>query len=70
MPQSEITEVIPVCNRVNKIFPPPPQKREKNRFIPQKLFGQLLKISPTNVIFLKTFNSDFSCIEFLVYRLE
>ena len=69
MPQSEITEVIPVCNRVNKNFPPP-KKREKNRFIPQKLFGQLLKISPTNVIFLKTFNSDFSCIEFLVYRLE
>ena len=68
MPQSEITEVIPVCNRVNKNFQK--KKREKNRFIPQKLFGQLLKISPTNVIFLKTFNSDFSCIEFLVYRLE
>ena len=30
---------------------------------PNKLFGQLLNISPTSVIFLKTFNSEFSYIE-------
>ena len=32
-------------------------------FIPNKLFGQLLDIFPKNVIFLKTFNSEFSYIE-------
>ena len=32
-------------------------------FVPNKSFGQLLDISPKNVIFLKTFNSEFSYIE-------
>ena len=32
-------------------------------FIPNKPFGQLLEISPTDFIFLKTFNSEFSYIE-------
>ena len=28
-------------------------------FVPNKTFGSLLEISPTNHIFLKTFNSEF-----------
>ena len=32
-------------------------------FVPNKPFGQLLEISPTNFVFLKTFNSEFSYIE-------
>ena len=32
-------------------------------FIPNKLFDQLLDISPKNFIFLKTFDSEFSYIE-------
>ena len=32
-------------------------------FLPNKSFGQLLDISPTSFIFLKTFNSEFSYIE-------
>ena len=31
-------------------------------FVPNKLFGQLLDISPKNFIFLKTFDSEFSYI--------
>ena len=34
-----------------------------NAFVPNKLLGQLLVISPKNFIFLKTFNSEFSYIE-------
>ena len=29
-------------------------------FVPNKSFGQLLDISPKNVIFLETFDSEFS----------
>ena len=32
-------------------------------FIPNKPFGSLLEISPTNHIFLKTFNSEYNEIE-------
>ena len=32
-------------------------------FIPNKLFGQLLVISPENFIFLETLNSEFSYIK-------
>ena len=32
-------------------------------FLPSKPFGQLLEISPTNFIILKTFNSEFQTIE-------
>ena len=31
--------------------------------VPNKPFGGLLEISPTNSIFLKTFNSEFSYME-------
>ena len=33
------------------------------KFILNKVFGQLLDISPKNLIFLETFNSEFSFIE-------
>ena len=32
------------------------------RFVPDKLFGELLDISPKYFIFLKTFDLEFSCI--------
>ena len=32
-------------------------------FVQNKSFAQLLEVSPTNLIFLKTFNSEFSYIE-------
>ena len=32
-------------------------------FLPNKSFGQLLNISPKNLIFLKNFDSEFSYIE-------
>ena len=32
-------------------------------FVPNKSFGQLLDISPKNLVFLKTFNSELSYIE-------
>ena len=32
-------------------------------FVPNKPFGSLLDISPTNHIFLKTFNSEYNEIE-------
>ena len=32
-------------------------------FVPNKPFGSILEISPTNHIFLKTFNSEFQTIE-------
>ena len=34
-------------------------------FVSNKSFGQLLDISPENLIFLKTFDSKFLCIELL-----
>ena len=32
-------------------------------FVPSKLFGSFLEISPTNHIFLRTFNSEFQEIK-------
>ena len=32
-------------------------------FAPNKLFGQLLDVSPKNFIFLKKFNSEYSYVE-------
>ena len=32
-------------------------------FVPNKPFGSLLEISPTNFIFLKTFNSEYDKIK-------
>ena len=33
------------------------------KFVPNKSFGSLLEISPTNHIFLKTFNSEYNEIK-------
>ena len=55
VPHLEITEVVH-CNIVNNDY------RQDSRvlytFVPNKSFGSLLEISPTNHIFLKTFNSE------------
>ena len=58
----EITEVVLVhFNIVNNSYQQ--DTRVFYMFAPYKSFGQLLDISPKNVIFLKTFNSEFLCIE-------
>ena len=54
LPHLRITEVVVVhCNIVNKDYQQDPNKP----------FGNLLEIVPTNIISLKTFNSDFQAIE-------
>ena len=62
IPKLEITEVILAhCNIASNNY----QKNSRvlYTFIPNKLLGQLLYISPKNFIFLKTLDSEFSCIE-------
>ena len=62
VPHLEITEAVLVyCNIVNNDY----QKgsRVLYTFVPNKLFGSLLEISPTNHIFLKTFNSQYDKIK-------
>ena len=44
------------CNIVNNNYQQ--DSRVLYTFVPNKPFGSLLEISPTNHIFLKTFNSD------------
>ena len=54
----ETTEVVLVqCNIVNNNYEQ--NLRVLYIFVPNKLFGHLLDISPTNFIILKTFNSEF-----------
>ena len=58
VPHLEITEVGLVdCNIVNSDY----QQDSKilYNFVPNKPFGSLLEISPTNHIFLKTFNLEY-----------
>ena len=58
----EITEVVLVhCNIVNNNYQQ--DYRVLYTFVPNKPFDSLLEISPTNHIFLKTFNSEFRNIE-------
>ena len=58
----EITEVILVhCNMVNNDYQQ--DLRVLYTLVPNKPFGSLLDISPTNHISLKTFNSEFNEIE-------
>ena len=62
VPYLEITEVVLMhCNVVNNSY----QQNSKvmYTFVPNKLFGQLLDISPKNFIFLKAFDSEFPYIE-------
>ena len=55
VPHLEINELVLVhCNIVNKDYQQ--DSRVLYIFILNKSFGQLLDISPKNVIFLKTFN--------------
>ena len=62
VPHLQITEVILVhCNMVNNDYQQ--DSRVLYTFVPNKPFGSLLDISPTNHISLKTFNSEFNEIE-------
>ena len=62
VPHLEITEVVLLhCNIVNNDYQQDSSVMYK--FVPKKTFGSLLEISPTNHIFLKTFNSEFQDIE-------
>ena len=58
VPHLEITEVVLIhCNIVNNDYQQ--DSRVSYTFVPNKPFGSLLEISPTNHIFLKTFNSEY-----------
>ena len=62
VPQFEFTEVVLVhFDIVNNDY----QQDSKvlYTFVPNKPFGTLLEISPTNHIFLKTFNSEYNEIK-------
>ena len=62
VPHLEITEVVLVhCNIVNNDYQQ--DSRVLYTFVPNKPFVSLLEISPTNHIFLKTFNSEYNKIE-------
>ena len=58
VPHLEVVELVLVhCNLVNNDY----QQDSRILFtsVPNKLFGSLLEISPTNHVFLETFNSEF-----------
>ena len=58
VPYSEIVELVLIhCNLVNNNYQQ--NSRMLYTFVPNKPFGSLLKMSPPNHIFLKTFNSEF-----------
>ena len=62
VPHIEITEAVLVhCNVVNNVYQQ--DSRVLYFFVPNKPFGSLLEISPTNHVFLKTFNWEFNDIE-------
>ena len=67
VPHLEITEVVLVhCNIVNNDYQQ--DSRVLYTFVPNKPFGSLLEISPTNDIFLKTFNSEYD--EIMVWFID
>ena len=58
VPGLEVVELVLVhCNLVNNDYQQ--DSRILYAFVPNKTFGSLLEISPTNHVFLKTFNSEF-----------
>ena len=58
VPHLEVVELVLVhCNLVNNDYQQ--DSRILFTFVPNKSFGSLLEISPTNHVFLKTFNSEF-----------
>ena len=62
VPHFEITEVVLVhCDIVSNDYQQ--DSRVLYTFLPNKPFGSLLEISPTNQIFLKTFNSYYNEIK-------
>ena len=62
MPHLEITEVVlTYCNITNNDYQT--DSRFLYTFVSNRLFGQLIDISPQNFIILKTFDSEFSYIE-------
>ena len=62
VPHLEITEVVLVhCDIFNNDYQQ--DSRVLHTFVPNKPFRSLLEISPTNHIFLKTFNSKYQNIE-------
>ena len=62
MPHLEITEVVLVHYDIaNNDYQQ--DSRVLYTFVPNKPFGSLLEISPTNHIFLKTFNSEYDEIK-------
>ena len=62
LPDLEIVELVLVhCNLVNNDYQQ--DSRILYIFVPNKPFGSTLEISPTNHIFLKTFNSEFQEIK-------
>ena len=62
VPHLEITEVVLVhCNIVNNDYQQ--DSRVLYTFVRNNPFGGLLKISPTNHIFLKSFNSEYNEVE-------
>ena len=57
MPYLEVTEVVLIqWNIVNNVYQQ--NSRVLYTFVPNKLFDQLLDISPKSFIFLKIFNSE------------
>ena len=64
IPYLEIIEIVLIHgNVVNNSYQQ--NSRMLHTFIPNKSFGQLLDISPKNLIFSKNFDSQFSYIEVL-----
>ena len=58
----EVVELVLVhCNLVNNDYQQ--DSRILYTSVPNKTFGSLLEISPTNHVFLKTFNSEFQEIK-------
>ena len=68
VPHLEISELVLVhCSLVNNNYQQ--DTRILYTFVPNKIFGSLSEISPTNHIFLKTFNSEFQEISiWLTYQ--
>ena len=65
-PHLEITEVVLVHNMVNSDYQQ--DSRVLHTFAPNKSFGSLLDSSPSNHIFLKTFNSEYD--EIIVWFID
>ena len=62
VPHLEITEVVLAhCNIVNNDYQQ--DSRVLYTFVPNRPFGSLLEISPTNHIILKTFHSEYDEIK-------